>query len=130
LTSALLTASVLAAEPARYRNAAEAALRAAGTLAEQHPRFAGHWLSAAEAMVRGPLQVAVVGGAGPLLARARLAAPGGSVIVAGEPDAPGVPLLADRPLVDGGAAAYVCRGFVCDRPATTPEALAAALTRP
>jgi uncharacterized protein YyaL (SSP411 family) len=49
------------------------------------------------------------------------------VIVAGEPDAPGVPLLAARPLVDGAPAAYVCHGFVCDFPVTTPGALAAAV---
>jgi uncharacterized protein len=132
LASALLTASVLVAEPDRYRTAAEAALRSAGFLAEKHPRFAGHWLTAAEAMVRGPLQVAVVGEDGDaardeLLAHARLLAPGGTVIVPGRPDAPGVPLLADRPLVDGAAAAYVCRGFVCDRPATTAEELTASL---
>ena len=41
------------------------------------------------------------------------------MIVAGEPDRPGVPLLADRPLIDGAPTAYVCRGFVCDRPVTT-----------
>jgi uncharacterized protein YyaL (SSP411 family) len=45
------------------------------------------------------------------------------VVVAGEPDRPGVPLLADRPLLDGAPAAYVCRGFVCDRPVTTVDAL-------
>jgi len=48
-------------------------------------------------------------------------------VVAGSLKKPGVPLLAHRPLVDGAAAAYVCRGFVCDRPATTPEELTAAL---
>ena len=32
-------------------------------------------------------------------------------------------------LVDGGPAAYVCRGFVCDRPVTTPDELAAQLGR-
>jgi len=47
------------------------------------------------------------------------------VIVAGPPDAPGVPLLAARPLVDGAPAAYVCRGFVCDRPVTSSDELAA-----
>ncbi len=91
LTSALLTASVLVAEPARYRDAAEAAVRSAGTLAEKHPRFAGHWLTAAEALVRGPLQVAVSGPDGDagrerLLAHARQIAAGGTVIVAGEPE--------------------------------------------
>ena len=39
-----------------------------------------------------------------------------------EPDT--VPLLAGRGLVDGVAAAYVCRGMVCDRPVTTTEDLA------
>jgi hypothetical protein len=38
-----------------------------------------------------------------------------------------VPLLADRPLIGGAAAAYVCRGFVCDRPVTTVEELIARL---
>jgi uncharacterized protein YyaL (SSP411 family) len=47
--------------------------------------------------------------------------------VAGEPDAVGVPLLAGRPLVDGRATAYVCRGFVCDRPVTDAADLAAQL---
>ena len=113
---------MLVDDPQRYRDAAEAALRSAGTLARRFPRFAGHWLTVAEAAARGPLQVAVVG-AEPdrdvLAAHARTIAPGGTVVVAGEPDAPGVPLLAHRPLVDGAAAAYVCRGFVCDRPVTT-----------
>jgi hypothetical protein len=38
-----------------------------------------------------------------------------------------VPLLAGRPLVDGSAAAYVCRGYVCERPVTTERELIAAL---
>jgi hypothetical protein len=131
LAGALLTASVLApAERAgEYGAAAESALAAVGALVARHPRFAGHWLTVAEAAVRGPLQIAVVG-PGALLQQARRLAPGGTVIVTGEPNAPGVPLLADRPLVDGAAAAYVCRGFVCDRPVTTEEALATALGAP
>ncbi|NTU85967.1 MAG: thioredoxin domain-containing protein, partial [Chloroflexales bacterium] len=34
------------------------------------------------------------------------------------------PLLRDRPMVDGRATAYVCEGFVCRLPATTPRDLA------
>ena len=50
-------------------------------------------------------------------------APAGSVIVAGKPDQPGFALLADRPLLDGRATAYVCRGFVCRLPVTSVEDL-------
>ncbi|HEV7837180.1 MAG TPA: hypothetical protein VGO75_03865, partial [Gemmatimonadaceae bacterium] len=32
-------------------------------------------------------------------------------------------LLENRPLVDSKATAYVCRGYSCDRPVTTPDAL-------
>jgi uncharacterized protein YyaL (SSP411 family) len=38
-----------------------------------------------------------------------------------------VPLLADRPPLDGHATAYVCRNFVCELPVTKPEELAAQL---
>jgi len=38
-----------------------------------------------------------------------------------------IPLLADRSLVDGQPAGYVCQDFVCQRPVTTPGTLAAAL---
>jgi uncharacterized protein YyaL (SSP411 family) len=80
----------------------------------------------AEAMAAGPVQVAIVGAdSDPLLRSAVEHAPGGSVIMAGSPDA--APLLADRPLVDGKAAAYVCHGYVCDRPVTEPADLIAAL---
>ncbi|WP_433783166.1 thioredoxin domain-containing protein [Actinomycetospora sp. CA-101289] len=139
LAGALLTASVLV-EPeasARYRELADAAVASVGGLLARHARFAGSWLGVADTAAAGPLQVAVVsaddteGRAGRerLAETARRHAPGGAVVVAGEPDADGVPLLADRPLVDGAPAAYVCRGFVCDRPRTDTDDLAAALAR-
>ncbi|GAA4908880.1 hypothetical protein EV188_104131 [Actinomycetospora succinea] len=136
LAGALLTASLLV-EPessSRYRELADAAVAAVGGLLTRHARFAGGWLGVAEAAAQGPLQVAVVAvddapGRDRLADTARRHAPGGSVVVAGEPDADGVPLLAERPLVDGAPAAYVCRGFVCDRPRTATDDLAAALSR-
>ena len=135
LAGALLSASVLASpdRASGYRDAAETAIASAGALAARHPRFTGHWLSVAEAAAQGPLQIAVVAvdpqaHAG-LLRQARHSAPGGTVIVAGQPDTPGVPLLAQRPLVDGAPAAYVCRGSICDRPVTTEPDLAAVFTR-
>ena len=51
----------------------------------------------------------------------------GLVVAFGAPDADGVPLLADRPLVRGRSAAYVCRGFVCDQPVTEIDRLAEVL---
>jgi uncharacterized protein YyaL (SSP411 family) len=60
-----------------------------------------------------------------LLKAAMEHAPGGSVILAGPPDT--APLLTDRPLVNGKPAAYVCHGYVCDRPVTEVPALVAAL---
>ena len=131
LASALLTASSLVGPESatRYRTAAEEAVARAGQLAARAPRFAGHWLSVAEALATGPLQVAIVGPADSRAALTRAAlkhAPGGTVILAGTPDT--TPLLTDRPLVDGQAAAYVCHGYVCDRPVTEVTALVAALS--
>jgi uncharacterized protein YyaL (SSP411 family) len=91
----------------------------------------GWALAVGEALLAGPLEVAVSGPAGPerdaLAAVARASTSPGAVVVVGEPDAPGVPLLAGRPLVGGRPAAYVCRGFVCSAPVTDVSALGAAL---
>jgi uncharacterized protein YyaL (SSP411 family) len=135
LAEALLTASCLAGPEAagRYGELAEVTLRRAAVVLARASRSAGHWLTVAEAAVRGPIQVAVSLAEGAtdgdiaLLDEARSAAPGGAVIVGGS--AGSTPLLADRPLVDGAAAAYVCRGFVCDRPVLTVAELRAALAR-
>jgi uncharacterized protein len=51
-------------------------------------------------------------------------APAGSVIVAGSSDQPGFALLADRPMINARATAYVCRHFVCRLPVTSADALA------
>ena len=76
---------------------------------------------------RGPVQVAdrrrLPATCGPYAWRHR---PPGAVVVSGRPDEPGQPLLAQRPLLDGGPAAYVCHGFVCDRPVGTVAELAGA----
>jgi uncharacterized protein YyaL (SSP411 family) len=116
----------------RHRELGESALATLARLVTQAPRAAGWAAAVGEALLAGPLEVAVSGPAGPerdaLAAAARASGSPGAVIVVGEPDAPGVPLLADRPLVGGRAAGYVCRGFVCSAPVTDVSALSAAMT--
>ena len=114
----------------RYRDAAEAALHGAGTLLRRHPRFAGPLAHRGRGAGRtGPLQVAIAGDGGPTCwPRAAADRPrrhggrGGRAGRAGR-------AAAGRHArwSTGAAAAYVCRGFVCDRPVTTPDAVAAAV---
>ena len=112
----------------RHRAAAEAALSAAGVLATQHPRFAGWGLAVAEALAAGPLEVAVIGPredprASELRQEVLASSSPGLVLAVGDPGQDVPPLLADRGLVAGAPAAYVCRGFVCERPVSTVEEL-------
>jgi uncharacterized protein YyaL (SSP411 family) len=126
IVHALVTAHAVTGE-GRYRSAAEQALAGVSGLMERAPRFAGWSLAAALTMADGPLEVAVVGPAGAdraALAAAARRLPGAVVLVADGPSAD-IPLLDGRVSVDGQPAAYVCRGFVCERPVTTPEDLLA-----
>ena len=128
LVSGLVAYSALTGE-VRYREAAEAALATVVPIAARYPRFAGYSCAVGEALLSGPYEIAIADPAGDseLTRTAWRLAPPGAVIVHGVPDAPGVPLLANRPLLDGRPTAYVCRGFVCDRPVTEPADLAALL---
>ena len=128
LCAALVSYTALSGE-SEYREAADAALATVGPLIGGHPRFAGYSATVAEAALSGPYEIAIVTTAPdhPLVTTARRFAPPGSVIVVGEPDRDGVPLLAGRPLIGGQAAAYVCRGFVCDRPVTDVDELLTSL---
>jgi hypothetical protein len=113
-----------------YRERAQRALATVAPIAASHSRFAGYAGAAGEALLSGPYEVAVATddpAADPLVRTAYRLAPPGAVIVAGEPDRPGVPLLEGRRRLAGAATAYVCRGFVCDLPARTPAELAAQL---
>ncbi len=108
-----------------YRVIAERALGAARMLSKRSPRAAGWGLAAASALLTGPIEIAVIGTpadprAADLHHIALMSVSPGAVTalaVAGEESS--VPLLRDRPAVDQLATAYVCHGFVCQRPTTS-----------
>jgi uncharacterized protein len=139
LAGALLSYAALTGS-ARHREAAEGALGILPGIAARYPRAAGAGLSAAEAILSGPAEIAVVGD--PQDDRTRAlhqtalhAAPPGAVLALGDGTQPigaeaGVPLLDGRGLVNGAPAAYVCRQFTCQAPVTTPEQLRAVLAQP
>ncbi|HEX6070015.1 MAG TPA: thioredoxin domain-containing protein [Longimicrobiaceae bacterium] len=122
----------------RYEELASRVLVALAELAPRFPQAFGELLAAVDLQVDGVQEVAIVGEAGAAdtqalldalreryLPRAVVAwrAPGAE----GEAAAGVVPLLADRDIVGGSAAAYVCRRFTCRRPVTEPSALLAEL---
>ena len=134
---ALISYGALTGE-ARYTDAAVAALRVLPPIADRYPRAGGTGLSAAEALLSGPAEIAIVGPdddprtADLLRAALHLAPPGavfalGSGAAVSAAEAATVPLLAGRSLVSGAPAAYVCRGFICLAPVTTLDALREAL---
>jgi uncharacterized protein YyaL (SSP411 family) len=121
----------------RYRDAAVAALKVLPPIAAKYPRAGGMGLAVAEALLSGPAEIAIVGPdddprTADLLRAALHVAPPGAVFALGSgaaPDGNAIPLLAHRPLVSGGPAAYVCRGFTCQAPVTTPAAVRETLRR-
>ena len=93
----------------------------------RYPHGFGHALQAMDFYAARVREVAVVGDGDPfesLLQVVRGAFRPHVVLAGGSGD---VPLLRDRPTVDGRAAAYVCEGFACQAPVTDPEALQSAL---
>ena len=100
------------------------------------PTGFGHALGAADFALARVREVAIVGQPGAedteaLLARVWGVYQPNRVLAAAAPDDRDaqreIPLLADRPAVDGRATAYVCEHFVCQRPVTEPEELTAQL---
>jgi uncharacterized protein YyaL (SSP411 family) len=113
VAAALLTSAALSGR-VDQRDVATRALGSVAPLVERFPRFAGWSAAAAEALIAGPLEIAVVDAPELATIARRSTSPGAVVVTGGDS-----PLLADRP----GGAAYVCRGFVCDAPIADPDLL-------
>ncbi len=117
----------------RYWDAAEGLVSSLYTAMARYPSAFAHWLDAAAFILGEPREVAIIGDPATADARALLDVVLGRyrpdlVVAAGEGEAAAVvPLLAGRGRLDGRAAAYVCRRFVCQQPVSEPDALASQL---
>ncbi|MDX1616036.1 MAG: thioredoxin domain-containing protein [Candidatus Promineifilaceae bacterium] len=111
------------------------AVQAIGGLREamvQHPTAFGQWLTAAAFIDADPREVAIVGSPESAEVRSLLdilfeAYRPAMVVAVGSKGQ--IPLLQGRAQIDDRATAYVCRGFVCDRPVNDPDALASQLAK-
>lgn len=118
-----------------FRDAATQAVRAYGQQISRIPRGFAKTIMAAEFLLNGPLELAIVGspsdeGRDRLLdAVARHFMPH-RIIAHGNPDTGESrhPLLKGKGLVEGQAALYVCRNYACQAPVTDPDHVAQALT--
>jgi uncharacterized protein len=134
--TALFKLAGLAVEP-RYAELADASLAGVGPLLGRYPLGFGQWLVALDYALSRPREIAIVGRPGAAGTQALLQVAAGGfrphqVVAMGEPgqEVAVVPLLANRPVVNGRATAYVCRDSACQAPVTDPEALQALLEKP
>jgi uncharacterized protein YyaL (SSP411 family) len=114
----------------RYVDIAHQVLAQTQPMMGQYPLGFGQWLQALAYALSEPREIAIVGDPDSADTQALLSVVRNGyrrfqVVALGAPDAqsPAVPLLHDRGLMDGHAAAYVCRGFACQAPVTDRGAL-------
>lgn len=119
-----------------YRARADDYLRSLADLMIKYPQSFGYALGALDFALSPAREIALVGDLQQEEMQRLLAAVNSrylpnSVLAAGAPADPAlaqvIPLLADRPLKDGLASAYVCQNFTCQAPVTSAEELAALL---
>jgi uncharacterized protein len=116
----------------RYVDIAHPALAQMQPMMSQYPLGFGQWLQALAYALSKPREIAIIGernsaDTGALLDVVRDGYGPFQVVALGAPDGQptAVPLLHDRGLVKGQAAAYVCRNFACQAPVTDVERLRA-----
>jgi uncharacterized protein YyaL (SSP411 family) len=100
----------------------------------RYPTAFGYLLGAADLAVHGATEVAILGAKGEpgfeaLVRETATRYLPSLVLAAGAGTSMTLPLLRDRGLIDGRAAAYVCRGNVCDAPVTDALSLGEQLER-
>jgi uncharacterized protein YyaL (SSP411 family) len=110
-----------------YRDLADKSLRLVGDATLRYPTAFARWLSAADFMLAGVKQIAILyegmdEGVRSLLDVIRAEfRPNIVVAVSAYPPSEEAPaLLKGRPVMDGKATAYVCDGFICKLPVVSP----------
>ncbi|HLI87331.1 MAG TPA: thioredoxin domain-containing protein [Ktedonobacteraceae bacterium] len=115
-----------------YRRRADDYLQALADIMVQHPQAFGHALCALDFALSGGKEIAIIGNPHDSDTRILLECVNGRylpecVLACSAPGdtsaAQTVALLADRPLKDGKATAYVCQNFACQAPVNTAEDL-------
>ena len=114
----------------KYRDLAEKSLGLVVNMATQYPTAFGRWLSAADFALGNVKQIAVVYEADDedaweliQLVQSQYK-PNAILAASAHPPSDDAPeLLKDRPLKEGKPTVYVCEGFVCKNPVTSPSEL-------
>jgi hypothetical protein len=127
----LLRLAVLTADQDYHRRAASI-LRQMNPLLAEHPSAFGRLLGAADFYLGPVKELAVIGSIDDpathaLLSAARSRYQPNMVVAVAHPEDMRhmeLPLLQDRPLVDGKPTAYLCENYACQRPTTDPAELA------
>ena len=131
---ALLRLAILANKE-KYRELAQTVLSEIAESTRRYPSGFGYALSAMDFLLSQPKEIAIVGkdstDVKPLLQETWRKYLPNKVVAPGFIDeteaAETVPLLQNRPLLNGLATAYVCQNYTCKQPVTSPAALAAEL---
>jgi hypothetical protein len=117
----------------RYWNVAESAVSSMQRTMTQAPTNFGQWLTATSFILSEPQELAIIGEPDSpdtmkMVAVIRNAYRPNLIVASGaESNDQRIALLAQRPMVNGRATAYLCRRFVCKAPVTEPDELAAQL---
>ncbi|MBP9110859.1 MAG: thioredoxin domain-containing protein [Pyrinomonadaceae bacterium] len=115
----------------KYERFAMTTLRLAATQLRRHPQGFGRTLSALEFHLGVTREIALLGQRESSLASDVLQRylPDAVIAISSDvkEDSQVVSFLAERSQIDGKPTAYVCRDYVCERPVTTTEGLAALL---
>jgi len=116
----------------QYRRRADDYLRPMADVMVQHPQAFGHVIGALDFAISQSKEIAIIGDPQQSDTRALLEVVNSrylpNSVLACAPlenneSIQSIPLLADRPLKDGKATAYVCQNFACLAPVNTPEEL-------